>query len=92
MKGSDGMYLTVENINTFDNIISSLDAIESEKEQKDFLDKYVEDPELLSEMIKKMKQCKFSLRQVKHNKSNLEIIETDLYCEDEIRAIFTKKK
>lgn len=83
------MYFTVEDINTLDSIISDLNTIENEKEQKEFLDKYVEDPELFLEMVKKVKKCRYLTKQVKCHRSNLETYETDLYSEDEIKSIFS---
>lgn len=85
------MYFTVENINALDDIVSRLNNIENAEEQRKFLEIYVEDPELLSRTIKKIRQCKFPSKQVKCYKSNLEISEGDLYSEDEIEKIFSSK-
>ena len=57
-QGVGGMYLTVENIKSLDDIISGLNTIEDEKEKEQFLYQHIEDTDFFLETLKKLNKKK----------------------------------
>lgn len=85
------MYLTAENINNLNDIISELNNIESEKERKQFLNEHIEDVEMFLDTIKKINKKKITTGQKTVQKQRKEKVEVDLYKEEEIYTILCKK-
>ncbi|MFW5650891.1 MAG: hypothetical protein ACOCNC_05805 [Acetivibrio ethanolgignens] len=85
------MYLTKATINILDDIIVNLNEIENEEEKKKFLDEHVEDSDLLVSTLKKLNKRKMPKGSLRSKKSCEEIIETDLYKEEEVYNIFGQK-
>ena len=87
------MYLTLENLNDLNDIISKLNNIEDEDEKKQFLNTHTEDSALLLNVLKKVNKKKISMG---YNKAKVqkqrEEVETNLYEEDEIYAILKRKE
>ena len=87
------MYLTLENLNDLNDIISKLNNIEDEDEKKQFLNTHTEDSALFLNVLKKVNKKKISMG---YNKAKVqkqrEEVETNLYEEDEIYAILNRKE
>ena len=87
------MYLTLENLNDLNDIISKLNNIEDEDEKKQFLNTHTEDSALFLNVLKKENKKKISMG---YNKAKVqkqrEEVETNLYEEDEIYAILNRKE
>lgn len=85
------MYLTLENINNLNGIISELNNIEDENEKEQFLNEHIEDTTLFLDTIKKINKKKILIGHEMVQKQRREDVETDLYKEEEIYTILCKK-
>lgn len=85
------MYLTRESIVSLEEIIVNLNGINSEDEKNEFLKKHVEDSELLLKTLKKINKNKIPKNYTRIEKNSTEVVDTDLYSEDDIESIFKEK-
>lgn len=85
------MYLTVENINNLNSIISELNSIEDENKKEQFLSEHIEDTALFLETIKKINKKKFPKRSGKSQMQRAEEIIIEQYQEEDIYNILCKK-
>lgn len=53
------MYLTVENVNNLNHIISEINNIEDEEQKEKFLNEHIEDTALFLDTIKKINKKKY---------------------------------
>ena len=79
------MYLTLENLNDLNDIISKLNNIEDEDEKKQFLNTHTEDSALFLNVLKKVNKKKISMG---YNKAKVQKQRE----EDEIYAILNRKE
>lgn len=85
------MYLTVENINNLNNIISELNNIEDENKKKQFLSEHIEDTELFLEAIRKINKQKIPKKNGKARVLRIDEESVGQYQEEEIYNILRKK-
>lgn len=86
------MYLTLENINNLNYIISELNRIQDDRQKENFLHEHIEDTDLFLEAIKKINKSKIPTGQKKAKRDRKEaVIETDLYKEEDIYSILREK-
>lgn len=85
------MYLSLENINNLDYIISGLNDIEEDDQKEKFLHEHIEDADLFLETIKKVNKNKIPIGKKKAKRKNKEVIEMDLYKEEDIYTILCEK-
>ena len=85
------MYLTVENINSLNSIISELNSIEDESKKEQFLHEHIEDTTLFLETIRKINKKKLPSKDRKSSKQRVEEAQIELYQEEEIYNILCKK-
>lgn len=85
------MYLTLENINDLNYIISELNRIQDDKQKEKFLNEHIEDTDLFLETVKKINKNKIPTGQKKAKRRKEEVLETNLYKEEDIYSILLEK-
>lgn len=87
------MYLTVENINSLNRIISELNNIEDENKKEQFLNEHIEDTALFLETIRKINKKNLPKKNGKSQVQRAEdiIIEQEQYHEEDIYEILCQK-
>lgn len=85
------MYLTVENINNLNGIISELNNIEDENKKEQFLSEHIEDTALFLETIRKINKKKIPKKNEKSQMQRMEERVIEQYQEEEIYNILCKK-
>ena len=85
------MYLTIENINNLNRIISEINNIEDEEQKEKFLNEHIEDTALFFDTIKKINKKKISRGYGKVSKQRTKEAETGIYREEEIYKILCEK-
>ncbi|MDE7170398.1 MAG: hypothetical protein K2O11_00780 [Oscillospiraceae bacterium] len=85
------MYLSKENINTLHNIITELNRLESESEQKAYLREYTEDADLLLQTLRTVNKKKLPKGKRNPQESERKDVSPSIYNEKEINLIFKEK-
>lgn len=81
------MYLTSENINSLNGIISELNSMEDDGEKERFLGEHIEDTALFLKTLRKVNKKKIPVGYGKIQKQERENVEVKLYKEEDIYAI-----
>lgn len=82
------MYFSKENVDSLQKIIVDLNCLETEMEQKLYLDKYVEDVSLFLQALKSVNKKKLPKTKSSTQKVKRQAVVSPVYQEDDVYRIF----